>query len=176
MTTAPITREEIGARDRQLTRTTRRRNAFEYLAGGAAMLFFLVMAVWTFAKGGSAAQMLIAVGFAVLALGVAVAGWHLFRQSRRAAAGGGIAADAGYLEGRLARERDLLRSAWLWYAGPMVPGFALIYGGVFLSGGVAFATIAGGLTLAFLILVAVINRRAAACIDREIADLRHRRT
>lgn len=73
---------------------------------------------------------------------------------------------------RLECERDLLRSAWLWYIVPLLPGFAMIYGGMFLAGNLSFAVVAGGLTLAFLLFVAVLNWRAAAQIEREIGDLR----
>ena len=69
-------------------------------------------------------------------------------------------------------ERVLLQSAWLWYVGPLMPGFIIIYGGMFLAGNVSFALTAGGLTFAFLLFVVIINRRAAAKLEHEIRDLR----
>lgn len=173
MTPTTITREELRERDRELTRTTTRRNTLEYLAGGTAALFLLVMAVLTFLNGDSSVDMLMAAGFATLALGMAIAGLHLFRNGGKEdndMAAGGVA----HLQRRLERERDLLRSAWLWYIGPMLPGVAMIYGGMFLAGNLSFAVIAGGLTIAFLLLVAIINQRAAIQIEQEISDLRQR--
>ncbi|MGO4835135.1 hypothetical protein AB4144_23055, partial [Rhizobiaceae sp. 2RAB30] len=75
---------------------------------------------------------------------------------------------------RLERERKLLATAWLWYVGPMVPGFVLIYVGYWMSKpeNPIFPTVAGGLTLAFLIGVALVNRYAARRIEREIRALR----
>jgi hypothetical protein len=170
MTTATMTLEDIRTRDLQLTSTTARRNTLEYLAGGTAAMFLLVMAVLTFLNGNSAIDMLMASGFAALVLGIAVAGIHLFRNSGQAH-NDLTASGVDHLRRRLKHERDLLRSVWLWYIGPMLPGFALIYGGLFFAGNVSFAIIAGGLTLAFLLCVAIINRRAASQIEQEIRDL-----
>lgn len=171
MTTATITREELREHHRQFTRATTRRNTLEYLAGGTAALFLAVMAVLTFLNGDSAVDMLMAAGFATLVLGMAIAGFHLFRNSGKA--DGEInASGVEHLRRCLEHERNLLRSAWLWYIGPMLPGVAMIYGGMFLAGNLSFAVIAGGLTLVFLLFVVIINRRAAVHIEDEIRNLR----
>lgn len=81
MTMKTIPRDDIGERRRQIARTTMRRNTLEYLAGGTAALFLLVMAVLTFFNGESAIDMLMAAGFAMLVLGMAIAGYHLFRNN-----------------------------------------------------------------------------------------------
>lgn len=173
MTTATITLDEMRKRERQFTRTTTRRNTLEYLAGGTAALFLLFMAVFTFIKGDSAIDMLIASGFAALVIGMVLAGLHLFTQSRRIKGDSDVAATGvDHLRQRLEHERVLLQSAWLWYVGPSMPGFVMIYGGMFLAGNVSFAFTGGGLTFAFLLFVAIINRRAAAKLEREIRDLR----
>lgn len=172
-TTATVTLDKVRERERKLTRTTTRRNALEYLAGGTAALFLLVMAVLTFIKGDSAIDMLIAAGFATLTIGMVLAGLHLFTHSRRIKAHGDMAATGiDHLRRRLAHERVLLQSAWLWYVGPLMPGFVMIYGGMFLAGSVSFAFTAGGLTFAFLLFVAIVNRRAAAKLEHEMRDLR----
>lgn len=173
MTTATITLDEMRERERQLTWVTTRRNTLEYLAGGAAALFLLIMAVFTFIKGDSAIDMLIASGFAALVIGMVLAGLHLFIQSRRIKGHSDVAATGvDHLRRRLEHERVLLQSAWLWYIGPLMPGFVIIYGGMFLAGKVSFAFTAGGLTFAFLLLVVIINRRAAGKLEHEIRDLR----
>lgn len=173
LTTATVTLDEMRERERQLTRTTTRRNTLEYLAGGTAALFLLVMAVLTFIKGDSAIDMLIASGFAAVVIGMVLAGLHLFTRSRRIKGHSDMAATGvDHLRRRLEHERVLLQSAWLWYVGPLMPGFIIIYGGMFLAGNVSFALTAGGLTFAFLLFVVIINRRAAAKLEHEIRDLR----
>ncbi|MGO4569329.1 hypothetical protein AB4Z52_30860 [Rhizobium sp. 2YAF20] len=173
MTTATITLDQVKKRERQFTRTTNRRNTLEYLTGGSAALFLLFMAVFTFITGDSAIDMLIASGFAALVTGMVCVGLHLFTKSRRIKGHKDMAATGiDHLTRRLEHERVQLRSAWLWYVGPMIPGFAMIYGGMFLAGKVSFAFTADGLTFAFLLFVAVLNRRAAAKLEGEIEDLR----
>lgn len=51
-------------------------------------------------------------------------------------------------------------------------GFIVIYAGMFVAGNVSVAVTAGELPFAFLVFVAIINRRAAARLEHEIRDLR----
>lgn len=170
MTTIPIDLGTLRARERRLDRATARRDRREYLAGGLAALVLLAASIAIFLDADSLADTLMATGFLALVLGLAFSGLHLSRASR----GHGDVAASGveHLVRRLGRERDLLRSAWLWYVGPLLPGFLLVYGAAVLAGSPFFAAIAGGSTLAFLLLVVVLNRRAAARLEREISALR----
>lgn len=172
MTTSAIDLDEIKARHAALSRTTKRRDTLEYVAGGLATGFLVVMSVATLFVARTTADWMMAAGFASLALGLATAGLYMFRYSTRI--GADLAASGtDHLRRRLARERDLLRSAWLWYVGPMVPGFVLIYLGAWMADREhpAFALIAGGLTFAFLVLVVILNRRGARRIESEMRSL-----
>ncbi len=173
MTTITLSLDELKRREAELGRSTRRRNMMEYLAGGAATAFLLAMAVLTFLRAGAPVDFVMAGGFGTLAAGMLLVGRHIFRNSRPIESD--VAASGReHLCGRLERERRLLATAWLWYVGPMVPGFVLIYVGYWMSNpeNPAFPLVGGGLTLAFLVGVVLINRYAARRIEREIRTLR----
>ncbi len=173
MTTITLSLDELRRRETALDRVTRRRNMMEYLAGGAATVFLLIMAALTFSRAGAPVDFVMAGGFGTLAAGLLLVGCYLFRSSRPVETD---LATSGrdHLGRRLERERRLLATAWLWYVGPMVPGFVLIYVGYWMSNpeNPIFPTVAGGLTLAFLIVVVMVNRYAARKIEREIRALR----
>ncbi|MER8523158.1 hypothetical protein NKH56_28010 [Mesorhizobium sp. M1076] len=173
VTTATINLNEIKARHAALSRTTKRRNTLEYVAGGVAVAFLLVMSVVTFLAAHTVADWVVGAGFATLALGMVIVGLHIFRKSTRTDADM-AASGIDYLTFRLERERDLLRSAWLWYVGPMVPGFVLVYLGYWMANPERpiFALVGGSLTFAFLVFVVILNRRAARRIETEIRSLR----
>lgn len=173
VTTATISLDEIKKRHAALSRTIRRRNILEYVAGGIAAAFLLVMSVVTFLAARTVAHWVMAAGFATLALGMVIVGLHIFRKSTRASADM-AASGTDFLMLRLERERDLLRSAWLWYVGPMVPGFVLSYLGYWMANPERpiFALVGGGLTFALAVFVVILNRRAARRIESEIRSLR----
>lgn len=79
-----------------------------------------------------------------------------------------------HLKRRLEHERDLLRSAWLWYVGPMVPGFVMSYLGYWMANPERpiFVPVAGGLTFALAVFVIILNLRAARQIEPEIRSVR----
>ncbi|GLQ78823.1 hypothetical protein GCM10007881_23390 [Mesorhizobium huakuii] len=170
--TSTINLEDIKARHAALSRTTKRRNTAEYVTGGMAAAFLLVISVVTFLAADTSAEWIMAVGFAALVLGLLLVGLNIFRKSTRA--GFDLATSGmGHLQQRLAHERDLLRSAWLWYIGPMVPGFVMIYLGSWATNPArpTFALVGGGSTLAVIALVIILNRRAARRIETEIRAL-----
>lgn len=170
--TSTINLEDIKARHAALSRTTKRRNTAEYVTGGMAAAFLLVISVVTFLAADTSAEWIMAVGFAALVLGLLLVGLNIFRKSTRA--GFDLATSGmGHLQQRLAHERDLLRSAWLWYVGPMVPGFVMIYLGSWATNPArpTFALVGGGSTLAVIALVIILNRRAARRIETEIRAL-----
>ncbi|PWJ94917.1 hypothetical protein C8D77_1011603 [Mesorhizobium loti] len=172
VTTSAIELDRIKALHATLSRTTTRRNTLEYIAGGMAAAFLLVMSVVTFLAARTAADWTMAAGFATLTLGLVAVGLNIFRKSTRADAD--LAASGiDHLQRRLLGERDLLRSAWLWYLGPMVPGFVLIYLGSWAAhpDRPIFALVGGASTFAFLVFVVILNRRAARRIDTEIRAL-----
>lgn len=164
--------DDLRRRRDELDRRTRRRNAVELIAGGAASVFLLVMCALSLARVDDPADLVRALGFAALPLGLLVSAAYVFFNRRRAEqdmARTGL----DHLVRGLRREHRLLRLAWFWYVGPMIPGFVMIYVGTYLAQPEmwAFAAIAGGLTALFLIWVATINLSAARRVGDEIQRL-----
>lgn len=166
--------EAIRASTERVVRRARARNRLEYLAGGAATIALTAIGGVTLWQPGSAAEVAMGCGFLLLALGMIVVGVELYRRSRSPDDADLARPALAHLTERLQREHRLLRSAWLWYVGPILPGFALIYGAAYLATPDGRATVlaAGGLTLAFLIVVAALNLRAAARIAAALRTLR----
>jgi len=172
MTTHSLSLDDIRSRQAELDRLVRRRNRMEYLTGGLAAAFLLVIGLIVLSGAETAADLLRAAGFLLLAAGLGIAGIRLFRGSRPA--GGDIAASGReHLLARLERERRLLESAWLWYVAPLVPGFVLVYLGTWWADPArpAFPLIAGAATVVFLVGVVLVNRAAARRLLREREDL-----
>src|SRR5690606_31056557 len=152
-----------------------RRNRLEYLTGGGAAVFLLLGGILIMLGADGVPDLVVAAGFGALVIGIVAAGVRLVLAGRKTAPN--MSGDSSaQLRRHLETERDLLRTAWLWYVAPLVPGFLLIYGGVWMSSPdrPAFVLIAGTLTLMFLMAVALLNRRAAAKMDRELRELARR--
>lgn len=173
MTADAPTIDRIRHRADRLASATRRRNRREYAAGAAAALVLAAAGAAQLIAATGPADLLRAVGFLWLVGAALVSAVVLRRQSGRDRAGDLAQDSLGYLRARLRRERDLLRTAWRWYVLPTVPGFAMVYGSEALrpEPAWAFVGIAGGLTLAFLVAVAVLNLRTARDLDRQLSDL-----
>ena len=161
----PMPLEEIRRKARQFEKRIQSRNLREYLGGALAIAIF-TFDIFKFptpvARTGSA---LIIAG--VLCIVV---------QIYKRAAPGKMPADLALTASlkfhrlELVRQRDLLRSVWLWYIGPIVPGLVVFTVGLLPhhAGGQAacllfFATVFGGIVW--------VNHRAAVRLDRQIAEL-----
>jgi len=173
MTADAPTIDRIRHRAERLDSVARRRNRREYAAGGAAALVLGAAGAAQLIAATGPADLLRAVGFLWL-VGAAVVSAVVLRKHGGCDRAGDLTQDSlSYLRTRLRHERDLLRTAWRWYVLPTVPGFAMVYGSEALrpEPAWAFAGIAGGLTLAFLAAVAVLNLRAARDLDLQVSDL-----
>jgi uncharacterized integral membrane protein len=163
---------DLRQRESELQRVTSRRNRLELAAGGFAGLFLLAMSVFALQNVGDPAELVRALGFATLPLGLLASATYFFVTGRQPAQD---LAQTGldHLIRRLRREHQLLRFASLWYVAPMLPGFAMIYAGTFVAAPEMglFALVAGGLTALFLAWVVLINGRAARRIADELARL-----
>ena len=71
----------------------------------------------------------------------------------------------------LVRQRDLLRSVLWWYIGPFVPGLVVFGSGVTPRRGAGSLLNAMPLSLHVRLGGLWLNRRAAARLDRQIAEL-----
>ena len=161
----PMPLEEIRRKARQFEKRISRRNLREYIAGAAGIVIFTVY-LFIFpnpvARAGSA--LIIAGGLGVL-----------FQLYKRATPDTlpedlGLTASLEFHRRELVRQRDLLRSVWLWYIGPFVPGIVVFGIGVKPHRGTASWWNA----VPFLCISGVIlwlNYRAARGLDRQIAEI-----
>lgn len=150
------------------------RNMREHVVGAVLIVMFTGFAF--VAEG-----MLARLGLLLTAAGVAMIMWQLHRQARAATIDEVcLVTDWKHFHrAELVRQRDALRSVWLWYLSPLVPGPALSWIAAVL-GIVAEGNIPAAVTFAILgplvmggVFVGVLwlNGKAADAIDAEIQKL-----
>jgi hypothetical protein len=163
-----ISLDEIKAKSRKLARQIAFRNAREYVAGTAGLVFLVVHE--RLHPHGRVYQL----GIGLLALGVAYLLWrlHRFGHAPKAAAADVTAREhIAHYRSEIARQRDLIADAARWYVAPIIPGVCLM----FVGAGPArsptlwlFAVLLNGAILAGVVLL---NRLAARKLTNEIAAL-----
>jgi hypothetical protein len=79
-------------------------------------------------------------------------------------------ASLGFHRRELVRQRDLLRSVWSWYLGPLIPGLVVFSVGIMPHrvGAMVFCV---SFFLVVFGLIVWVNHRAAVRLDRQIAEL-----
>ncbi|MCW5979944.1 MAG: hypothetical protein KIT09_17820 [Bryobacteraceae bacterium] len=116
------------------------------------------------------------ISFALIIAGAIYVAWHIQKwgSPRALAADLGRANCVGFYRDELERQRNLLRSIWKWYLGPLVPGLSLlVLYGIWVAAPerrwfpVAYAVAAA----AFFWLIGWLNQRAARQLDGQIAEL-----
>jgi hypothetical protein len=161
----PMPLEEIRLKARQFEKRIRRRNLREYIAGGVVIVVFTI---YLFVFKNPTARL----GCALTLAGTCFVMWQIYRRGTP----GTLPADltlTACLEFRrreLVRQRDLLRSVWLWYIGPFVPGFIVFGAGVRPRHGPASWWNA----LPFLSILGMVlwaNYRAAERLNRQILEI-----
>ena len=170
MTTAALSLDDLRVDAKRLRRRVVLRNALEYAACVlvvAGFAFYIVRFPFPLMRLGSAL---------VIAGTLAVA-WQMHRRASGTPLPGDTLARSwlDFQHAQLARQRDALRSVWLWYVGPLVPGIIVFRWGVetelaagapFARGWVANAVIA----LVFAAVIAL-NRYGARKLQRRIDAL-----
>ena len=172
METVPMSLDEIRSKARKYQSRIGWRNGREYAALALVGAFF----AYSMAKPGPA---LLRVGEGLcIAAGLYVA-WQIRRRgaARPVPADLGFATCLAFHRRELERQRDLLRSVWRWYLGPMVPGLAVIMlAGVMANPGhlrhpkLFIASYAAVVALAFFV-VGRWNQRAARRLERQIDEI-----
>jgi len=148
------------------------RNAREYAAALVVVAFF----GFQFIRTGDALTRL---GFGLIIAGVCYVIWQLHARGsgRPLPEDMGLASSIEFQRHELKRQRDLLRSVWNWYLGPVIPGLAVLIA--------AFARTNPGhlkhfeliLTTYVLVIagafvgIAKLNERAARRLQRRIDEL-----
>ncbi|SFV09444.1 hypothetical protein [Pseudoduganella namucuonensis] len=168
--TAPLTEEELKKRASGFQRGIRLRNLIEVLAA-VFVVYCFGRYIWTYP------QPLIQLGSALIILATFVVIHQLYR---RTSGGPPPSADAAlpsrdFHRAQLVRQRDALRSVWLWYIAPFVPGMALFRWGVetSLDASAPFARgLGANLGIAGVLLsIFLINLYSARRLQREIDQL-----
>jgi len=161
-------------RTKRLDGCVRRRNSLEYLGCAVIAVIFGLQGLGVFGPSGTGVgATLIRFGAALVATGAIVVAVEIHR---RMAPIREIGRSPGRLSTCLAaleRQRRALKSAWLWYTGPLIPGFLVIYAGQAAKPNVGFVwpLVAAVITVAVLAGIAAMNRRAADGIGEEIERL-----
>lgn len=169
-----LSAQSLAARARRLEARVRARNRIEYGAGGLLALFMLGLGIAGLMSGLETAYATVStLGLFALAAGAITVCLQLHRRTGGPGLVSGVLPSRAAYRAELARQRDALRSVWLWYIAPLVPGVLLIYGADFFrpqpSLGITVPLLAA--TLGFFGLVIALNHRAAARIDAEITAL-----
>lgn len=160
----PLPSQALAEQATKLQGIVSRRNRRETLATALVVPTFLFFA-WFFP------HWLTKLGALLIVVGAGVTQWQM---RRRASARPLPEAWAGSLldfhRSELARQRDALRSVWLWYVAPSVPGMALFLCGRQIENGVwqpgVFVFVA-----AVLAGVVLLNLYAARGLQRQIDKL-----
>lgn len=120
---------------------------------------------------------LLRAGAFLLAAGLVFVTYTAYRRNRPGRLPG-IAEDSiSYAITRLAQRRDMLSTAWLWFLLPLVPGIVLLYFGAAGLPGIGLIWALAGLlvSVAFLVAIVIVTKRAAGRLDAAIADLEEQR-
>ena len=155
-------------------RSIRRRNWFEFGAGSIVIAVFATVA-WLTADMAStvmmAAWIAIMIGVFVVMINLARFGSNLQRLPELDC--------RTHLRGQLARQSTALKSVWLWYLGPLVPGITLLHiarvyefsAQMGLLDAVIYVTPSALFTVVIFAAVHWLNLRGAARLDAEIDAL-----
>lgn len=160
-------------RERQLEHCATRRNRIEYVAGGIAASILTAAGLSTLWDQATLGSLVSGTGHLAVAIALLWVLARLHRRQRDARSGDPGTPIVMHLRNRLEAERDMLRGAWAWYVAPLIPGFALIYGGIALEPHPNWLVFWSGsfFTAAMIGWIAWLNHRAANRLDAEIARL-----
>lgn len=175
-----ISMDEMRARAATFERKVRRRNWTEYVASGFVIVAFGWYATWP-----EPATPLWPIANIAIIVGTLVMIWNLHRFGPdRAPDEAPVATLLDFHRGELVRQRDALRTVWLWYIGPFAPGLVLWFAALWIGTPEAqqTATWGMGLALAAGVSVAVsagiiaLNLFGAARLQRLIDEIDSYRT
>lgn len=163
---------EIQASAGKFQRKIQWRNAREYVASAAMVVFF----GFEFWRGGDP---LVRIGFALLIAGICFLAWQLHVRGSWSPLpkDAGLSSYVEYRRRELERQRDALNSIWRWYLGPLIPGLAVLmvafgranpghlqHMGLFVA---IYAVVVG----ATFVGIAKLNSAAARGLQKEIDEL-----
>jgi len=163
---------EVQASAGKFQRRIKGRNAREYAAAAAVVLFF-GFEFW------QAGDLLARIGFALLIAGICYLAWQLHARGSWSPLprDAGLSSYVEYKRRELERQRDALSSVWRWYLGPLVPGLVVLM----LAFGRAnpghlqhmwlFVAIYAAVVAALFVGIGKLNSAAARKLQKEIDEL-----
>lgn len=167
-----ISLEEIRGKARKYERKIRWRNAVEYVAIAAVVVFFGLSML-------RLDNTLMRVGEGLCIVGGLYVAYQLHRRGSARAVPGDMALTSciDFRRRELERQRDYLQGSWSWYLGPLIPGMVVIMlGGAMANPGhlrhprLFIAAYAGVCALAFF-WVRQLHRRCARKLQGQIDEL-----
>jgi len=175
-TSIKLSVEDLRSRARKLSNRIRRRFIIEYTASIIVIAAFAWYATWP-----KPATPLWPIANIMVIVGTLVVLWNLHRVSRLRALPASESLDTliGYHRQNLVQQRDALKSVWLWYLMPFVPGIVLWIAALWVSRpeGPAGDRMAGFLIItscwaaAVFAFLFVLNLLGTARLQRMIDDL-----
>jgi len=163
-----LSADELRRRSSALQSRVARRNRVEYLAGGLFVIPVYAFYIWLFPFW------LTKLGALLVVLGTLVVLQQLRRRaSCRALPPEALGQDwAAFHRAELLRQRAAVRSVWLWYIGPLLPGFWLFLWGreteLAGRGMETIFTLTHAAALVLFVAIVALNQRAARRYQREI--------
>lgn len=162
--------DEIRRRARKFQKKIYWRNAREYIAALVVVIFF-GFEFWLVAD----ALTRVGSGLCIAGLLYVVGQLHRKGSARSLPAEMGLATSLEFFRRELERQRDLLRSLWSWYLGPLIPGPVVLLLARARTSPDHLRQIGLSLALAFFmllfVLVWMLNQRAARKLQRRIEEL-----
>lgn len=171
-----ISADEMRARALAFERKVRRRNRIEYIAAAVVVAAFGWYATWP-----EPATPLWPIANLMIVAGTLLVAWNLHRIARAAATPAEASAGSliDFQRAQYVRQRDALKSVWLWYLGPFVPGMVLWFTALWIGPPQAQQTAtwgmgliaAAGASIAVSAGIVVLNLIGAGRLQRLIDEL-----
>ena len=168
--TTTLSMDELKAGVKRLHRRIALRNAVEYVACVfviAGFAFYIVRFPFPLMRAGSV----------LIILGTLVVAWQLSRRASSQPLPGDVGGQSWleFQRAQLVRQRDALRSVWLWYVAPLVPGLVVFRWGVETELGAtapfARGRLADGVVALVFLAVIALNAWGARKLQRRIDAL-----
>jgi hypothetical protein len=163
--TPPMSLELIHARGFQWH--IKRRNFIEY---AAAVVVVATFSWYVYILSHPVMKL----GSALTVLGTLVLVWQLHKRGSARQPPLGAAASLAFHRAELVRQRDAVRSMWLWYLAPLAPGMIVTMAGMAMSkpdAPLAAKLVMPVVTALVFVGVWLLNRRGARLLQRAIDDL-----
>jgi len=161
----PMPLEEIRQKARQFEKRINRRNLREYI-GAVFVVAAFTFYIFKFPS------LTIRAGSALIIAGTLCIVVQIYKRASPVTLPVDLALTASleFHRRELVRQRDLLRSVWRWYIGPIVPGLVVFYAGIKPQRGAGWVFNVLGFLVVFGLIIWV-NHHAAVGLDRKIAEL-----